>query len=173
MITFIESCKESAVSGMEQFLKDFSHVPSDKLNWTPTPTTKSAIQIAAHTALTAGNFAKMLRDRRLPQGEEITEMVGKWTAAEEALTDPVEMERIFRKNTEEVVAAIDTLTPEEVELTLDSSMGWTMPMTQLMQLPGIHAISHGAQLDFLQTCWDDQEIHFDRRQPNDGAMVKG
>ncbi|MBZ0214359.1 MAG: hypothetical protein K8H99_11205 [Nitrospirae bacterium] len=44
----IESAKQRAVSGMEMFLCNFSHVPDDKLVWTPTPTAKSAIRIA-HT----------------------------------------------------------------------------------------------------------------------------
>lgn len=62
----IESSKQSAVSCMEYFLRNFSHVPDDKLEWTPTQTAKSAMRIAAHTALYAGRFAKMIRDRRLP-----------------------------------------------------------------------------------------------------------
>jgi hypothetical protein len=70
------------------------------------------------------------------------------------------MESLFRKNTADVVAALDTLTPEAVALMLDSSLGWTMPMTRLMMLPGTHAMSHAAQIDLLQTCWDDQVIHF-------------
>ena len=35
-----------------------------------------------------------------------------------------------------------------------------MPMTFLMNLPGIHANAHAAQIDYLQTCWGDQEVHF-------------
>ncbi|MGI8924225.1 MAG: hypothetical protein ACR2HJ_09365 [Fimbriimonadales bacterium] len=60
---------------MEEFLKTFSFVPDDKLNWTPSPTAKTAIRIAAHTAIYAGNFAKMIRDRKLPFGDEIPEYV--------------------------------------------------------------------------------------------------
>jgi len=61
----VTSCKESAVHGMEHFLMLLSFVPDDKLNWTPTPTAKSALRIAAHTALYAGRFARMMRDRKL------------------------------------------------------------------------------------------------------------
>jgi hypothetical protein len=70
------------------------------------------------------------------------------------------METVFRRGTDEVVTALDTLTPEEVDMRLDSSLGWTMPMTFLMTLPGTHAMSHTAQIDYLQTCWGDQEVHF-------------
>lgn len=60
-------------------------------------------------------------------------------AAEEALTSRTEVENLFRKNTDEVVAALDTLTPEAIGTSLDTSLGWLVPMTILMNLPGIHA----------------------------------
>jgi hypothetical protein len=145
---------------MEQFLRIFSFVPDDRLNWRPSPTAKTPMRIAAHTAVTAGNFAKMIRARKLPMGEEIPVLVAQTRSAEEALTNRIDMESLFRKNTADVVAALDTLTPEAVALMLDSSLGWTMPMTRLMMLPGTHAMSHAAQIDLLQTCWDDQVIHF-------------
>lgn len=159
MEILVASCKDSAVRGMEVFLKTFSFVPDDKLNWTPSPTAKSAIRIAAHTAIYAGRFAAMIRDRRLPT-DDIPAFVARIDAATEALTSRTEVENLFRKNTEEVLAALDTLTPEAIGTTLDSSLGWTMPMTFLMNLPGIHAICHAGQIDYLQTCWGDQEVHF-------------
>jgi hypothetical protein len=145
---------------MEHFLKTLSFVPEDKLNWTPAPTAKSAIRIAAHTTIYAATFAKMIRDRKLPQGDEIPAFVAKIQEAETELTDRVEIEGLFRKNTGEVLSALDMLTPEAADIVLDTSLGWTMPMSFLMKLPGIHAFSHAAQVDYLQTCWDDQEVHF-------------
>jgi hypothetical protein len=160
MDSLATSCKESAVLGMGVFLKTFSFVPDDKLNWTPSPTAKPAIRIAAHTAIYAGNFAKMIRERQLPSGD-IQAFVELVEAAEKALTSRTEIESLFRRNTDEVIAALDTLTPEAIDTPLDSSLGWSLPMTFLMQLPGIHALSHAAQIDYLQTCWDDQDVHFD------------
>jgi hypothetical protein len=155
----IESYKQRAVSGMEMFLRNFSHVPDDKLEWTPTPTSKSALRVAAHTALYAGRFASMIRDRGLPNPTNLTEWVAQRDAEERAITSREEMEKVFREGTAEVLAALDGLTPEEVESTLDSGQGWSMPMTQLIALPGWHATLHLGQIDYLQTCWDDQQIY--------------
>jgi hypothetical protein len=160
MESLIASCKKSAVEGMEEFLKDFSFVPDAKLAWTPTPTSKSAIRIAAHTALYAGRFASMIRDRKLLQIDNLAEFLAQRNASEEAVTSRAEVESIFRKGTDEVLAALDSLTPEEIETTLDSGFGWSVPMTWLMNLPGRHATAHAGQIDYLQTCWDDQEVHF-------------
>jgi hypothetical protein len=158
--SLVASCKKSAMRGMDEFLKALSFVPEDRLEWTPTTSAKSAMRIAAHTALTVGNFAKMIRDRKLPVGDEIPELVARMDRTERALTDRTEMESVFRRNTDEAIAALDTVTPEAAAMILDTSLGWTMPMTVLMNLPGTHAMRHASQIDYLQTCWGDQEVHF-------------
>src|SRR5437899_11051128 len=101
----VASCKESAVQGMEYFLRNFRFVPDDKLTWTPTPTAKSAIRIAAHTALYAGRFARMIKDRKLPASDNLAEWLAQRNAEEAAITSRAEIETIFRKGTDEVVAA--------------------------------------------------------------------
>jgi hypothetical protein len=156
----VDSAKKIAVEGMEEFLKDFSFVPDDKLAWTPTPTAKSAIRIAAHTSLYAGRFAQMIREVKLPRHDNLAEWLARRNAEEVAVTSRAEVESSFRKGTDEVLAALDSLTPEAIGSTLESGFGWSVPMTWLMNLPGRHAMSHAAQLDYLQTCWDDQEVHF-------------
>ena len=160
MADLVAPYKESALHGMEHFLKVLSFVPDDKLTWTPTPTAKSAMRIAAHTALYAGRFARMIGDRKLPSHGNLEEWLAQRNAVEIALTCRVEMEEIFRKGTAEAVAALDSLTAEGIGATLPSGPGGPVPMTFLMNLPGLHAIAHAAQIDYLQTCWDDQVVHF-------------
>lgn len=155
----IEAAKESAVSGMDYFLRNFAHVPDDKLLWTPTPTAKSALRIAAHTALYAGRFAKMIADRRLPAVESLDSWLAERNAEEEAITDRVSMESVFRAGTEEVLMALSGLTDSDLDLVLDSGQGWTISMSRVIQFPGWHATVHAGQIDFLQTCWGDQEIY--------------
>jgi hypothetical protein len=144
---------------MEMFLRNFSHVPDDKLAWTPAPTAKSAIRIAAHTALYAERFARMIRERSLPKADNLEEWLAERNREEEAITSRAEMETVFRKGTDEVIEALDSLTPEDMALSLDSGLGWSVPMTFLMKLPGWHATLHTGQIDYLQTCWDDQEVY--------------
>jgi hypothetical protein len=102
----------------------------------------------------------MIRDRKLPFGDEIPEFVARINAAAEALTNRSEIESLFRQNTDEVIAALDTLTPEAIGMTLDTGLGLSVSMTRLMMLPGTHAFSHAAQIDYLQTCWGDEDVHF-------------
>ncbi len=155
----VETSKQRAVSCMEFFLRNFAHVPDDKLHWTPTPTAKSAIRIAAHTALYAARFAAMIRARAVPAPENLADWIAARDAEEIAITTREEMEKAFREGTAEVLLALDALTPEDLESTIDSGQGWSMPMTQLMGLPAFHATLHAGQIDYLQTCWDDQHVY--------------
>jgi hypothetical protein len=152
-------CKKQAVDGMEMFLRNFSFVPDDKLTYTPTPTAKSAIRIAAHAALYPARFANMIRERKLPQPDNLTEWLAQREAEELAITNRSEVEAAFRSGTDEFISALDTLTPEEIGSTLDSGMGWSMSMLFLMSLAGWHATLHTGQIDFLQTCWGDEQIY--------------
>ncbi len=159
MDEYVAYCKKQAVQEMEMFLRNFSRVPDDRLNWTPTPTAKSPMRVAAHTALYAGRFAAMIRDRNVGQVDNLEEWIAQREAEEVALVSRTEMEEAFRRGTDEVLAALDSLSPEEIEGTIDSGQGWSMSMKHLMSLPGWHATLHTGQIDFLQTCWGDQEIY--------------
>ena len=145
---------------MERFLRVLSLVPEEKLDWSPSPTAKTARQVAAHTAVATGNFAQMLRDLKLPVGDEIPELVARTKIIEDSLKSLPMIERAFRQNTADVVAALEGLSVDDFERVLDSSLGWTMPMTALMNLPATHVNGHIYQIDYLQTCWGDLEIHF-------------
>jgi hypothetical protein len=158
-----------AVSGMEYFLRNFSHVPDDRLTWIPTPTAKSALRIGAHTALYAGRFACMIRDRRLPYPGKLTEWLAQRDAEETAITCREDIGKFFRKGTAEVFEALDTLTPGDLEMSLDSGQGWAMSMQDVIGLPGFHALLHSGQIDYLQTCWNDQQIYVGKIE-NGGAI---
>ena len=150
---------KSATDSMEMFLRNFSYVPDDLLSWTPTPTSKSALRIAAHTSLYAARFAAMIRDRKLPIVTNLEQWEAKVAAEEAVVTTRAQVEQIFRAGTAEVVAALETITPQDLEVTLDSGQGWTMSMRFLLSLPGWHATLHTGQIDYLQTCWGDRQIY--------------
>jgi uncharacterized damage-inducible protein DinB len=155
---WVERCKRRTVESTDQFLTTFSFVPEDKLHWSPAPTAKSAMRIANHTAYYAGIFAQVIKDGRFPTMDREQHAAAR-KAAEEADTTREEVISLLRKNTDEVLAALDALTPEMIESTVETP-AFPAPMTFFMDLPAGHADGHASQIDYLQTCWDDQEVHF-------------
>ena len=64
--TIMEQAIAHAEVGKNFFLRTFKHVPENKLNWCPAPTSKSALRIAAHVALGNSAFASILRGEKPP-----------------------------------------------------------------------------------------------------------
>jgi hypothetical protein len=156
MEDFIAICSEQAKDALDHFLNDLGFVPADKLTWSPTPTAKSALQIAAHCAGYSGVFASIITAGKFPYSLE--EFRGRVQAAIDSITTLEEAEAMLRKGIAETIAALDTVKPEQIGAIIDAPHGQT-PFTFFMTLPARHLNNHGAQIDYLQTCWGDQEVH--------------
>jgi hypothetical protein len=157
----IESAKNSAVQEMELFLRNFSYVPEERLDWSPTPTSKSALRIAAHTALYLRRFAWMIRNRELADPDHLEQWIARRDREEIAITTAQQVEMAFREGTQDVISAIDSLSPEDLQIVITSKNGGFVSLKYLITLPAWHTTVHLGQIDFLQTCWDDQKVYVD------------
>lgn len=152
----ITLCKDRAKESLDYFLAVLSFVPEDKLHWSPTPTAKSAFQILAHCAGYSGAFAEIIRTARFPgTGEEFRKRV---YAEIESITTLEEGIAMLQKGIEDSIAALDTVRPELVDSEIESPQGST-PFIFFLTLPALHIEGHTSQIDYLQTCWDDQVVH--------------
>jgi len=153
---FIAYSKERATEAMDYFLRVLSFVPEDKLTWKPAPTAKSALEIAAHCAGYSGVFAWIIRAGKFPCS--VDEFRATVNAAIDSVTTVEEAETMLRQGIADSVAALDIVKPEQVGSFVESPQGQT-PFNFFLTLPATHLEGHVAQIDYLQTCWDDQEVH--------------
>ena len=157
MDDMVAQCKRRATLAMEMFLRNLSHVPADKLTWTPVPTAKSALQIAAHCAGYSAGFAGVIRTGKFPATAE--EFLVPINAAIDAITTVEQAVAVLTEGVDETLAALDTVRPEQIESSVETPIG-TTPFLFFMTIPATHLILHTGQIDYLQTCWDDQEVYF-------------
>ncbi len=98
------------------------------------------------------------------------QLVGKFPSSVEEFLGPInsringittleQAEAVLRKGIADTLAALDTVKPEQIGSIIDTPHGRT-PFTFFMNIPARHLDGHTAQIDYLQTCWDDQEVHF-------------
>jgi len=156
MEDFITICKERTTEAMDRFLNDLSFVPADKLTWSPTPTAKSALEIAAHCAGYSGRFANIISAGKFPWSVE--EFLGPIQSRINSITTLEQAETMLRTSIADTIAALDTVKPEQVSSIIVSPQGQT-PFIFFLTLPAMHLEKHGAQIDYLQTCWGDLEVH--------------
>jgi hypothetical protein len=151
-----------ALQGLEQgrrlFLNTFTHVPDDKLTWTPAPSSKSALRIAAHCAITNFGIASILR------GEPSTitsfqELAAIMDAEEAKFTSREQVVQALEASSDAMRDAIGAMTPEQIERNYGAGE-LEGPAAFYMTLPGLHMCMHSSQIDYLQTMWGDPVPHF-------------
>src|SRR5438105_15305799 len=114
----ISMCKEQAIQAMHWFVRSLSHVPADKLTWSPTPTAKSALQIAAHCAGFSGGFASIISAGKFPSSVE--EFLDPIQSAIKGITTLEQAETVLRKGIADTVAALDAFKPEQIGAMIDA-----------------------------------------------------
>jgi len=158
MQEIIGQAKQSIVMGKERFLKTLSFVPDDKLTWTPSPTAKSALQIAAHIGLSNSGMAGIVRGEK-PPVSDMRQLFEIMNQEEKKITSRDAAIQLIEQGTNTALAALDSLTPER--LGGDAGLpGMSMPMAHFIMIIGMHMNNHASQVDYLQTAWGDLENHF-------------
>jgi hypothetical protein len=155
--TRIGELKTRTQDALTSFLHSFSFVPEEKLDWSPAPTAKSAIQIAAHCAAYSGMFAWVIREKRWPCTLE--EWKSRVVANTESISSREEAIAMLKLGIEESLVALDTVSDAEFSKIINAPHAQT-PFTFFLNLPAIHLETHESQIDYLQTCWGDLEVHF-------------
>jgi len=153
----VRQSKERVTWALGRFETALRFVPADKLDWSPTPTAKSAFQIAAHCAGYSGVFPKMIRAVGFPW--TLDEFQAEVRAAIEAVSTLDDAEAALRQGVADTLAALDGVTDEQVESVVDTPGLGPTPFTFFMTVAALHLEGHAAQIDYLQTCWDDQDVH--------------
>lgn len=157
MDDLITQCKNRATSAMDMFLRNLSHVPEEKLTWSPSPTAKSALQIAAHVAGYSGGFASVIRAGAFPSN--VDDFLGPINAAIDQIQSVQQAEDVLRQGIADTLAALDTVQTDQIGSSLETPIG-TTPFLFFMTIPSVHLVLHTGQIDYLQTCWGDQEVYF-------------
>ncbi|MDH7571159.1 MAG: DinB family protein [Armatimonadota bacterium] len=142
----IQHAKQAAAAAAQRFLKTFAAVPDDKLSWSPAPTAKSALQIAAHAAAVNRGLAALIAGKPYP------------ASPQEAPTTRAAAVKALEESAAEVQAALEGVRPDEVDTVIEAP--WMKaPRVVFMNLVATHLQSHAAQIDYLQTIWGDTQFH--------------
>lgn len=146
----VNQAKQVAAMSLSRLRDTLNHVPDDRLLWTPSPSARPALKIAAHVALSNRYFASVLRGDKQDE-RSVSDVVEDIVRQEAPFQTRAEVNRILEETTGEVLAAYDRLSAERVS---DPRVAF------IMTLVGRHADGHAAQIDYLQTTWGDMEDHF-------------
>src|SRR5690348_4600074 len=114
----ISMCKEQATQAMHWFVRSLSHVPADKLTWSPTPTATSALPIAAHCAGYSAASTSIISAGRFPYSVE--EFLGPIESTIKSITTLRQPESVLRKGISDACAGLANVRVEQIGAMSDS-----------------------------------------------------
>jgi hypothetical protein len=160
----IETISEMAATARRDFERYSARVscllgfvPDDRLTWSPSPTAKSSLRIAAHCALTSRFFADIITGA-LPA---ITpEEFFKALSADEArITTRESALALLEETTVSLCRAIDTVNADNLDAPRGSPFG-PLPLRFWIVQGREQMAGHAGQMEYLQTVWGDLDNHY-------------
>jgi len=156
----IKETKETLNQTKERMKRMLNEVPEDRLNWAPSDSARTPIQIVAHSAHAIFNIHEMLDGRPFPITDTVQaevhfkEWESKFTSRDQVVAE-------LDKNCDNFIAWLDRLTAEKYEATAQGPFGMgNFPVSAGLGFPAMHMNGHISQLEYVQTIYGDRIWHF-------------
>jgi hypothetical protein len=156
----IEQTKQEFLRAKDRVVRLLKTTPDDRINWSPSPTARTPVQIVAHVAEAIKNIHGMLDGRPFPitNTEEadkyFREMEKRFNSREQVLA-------CLEDNCANYVAWLDALPPERLDAQFEMPFGMgNAPVSSGLGFPTMHTQSHIPQLEYIQTIYGDRDWHF-------------
>ena len=129
----------------DDLVKAFLRLPEDKRGWSPAPTSRTALDQVAEIALLNGNTADLIAARKWTMGEDFSEYI---KAKAELATGWDNAKALLDKNTARVLAAIEVLPDDDLEIEI--AMPWgPSTLAQIAAYPYWNACYHEGQINYI------------------------
>lgn len=158
----MDAIKELAIqffkTSVEKAERTLSFVPADKLTWKPSPTAKSALEIAAHIGVTLMSLSALF-EKRGAKPITVQELLDQLKSEEAKYTTLDSVQALIQRGAERMTKALEAIPASAIENeSIDTPFG-TRPLKRFIFVPESHTHEHAAQIDFLQTVWGDVTPH--------------
>lgn len=155
----VETAKGQMQFAKQRLEKALSNVPDDRLNWSPSPTARSPLQVAAHAAYAVTNIQSQMSGTpyHYPKTGEADDH---FREMEQGFTSREQVTEYLNECCDGYVAWLDALTPDRWagEWQLPFGLG-TMPVSMALDIPAMHMEGHTAQIEYIQTIYGDRDWH--------------
>lgn len=154
----IAQAKQSTQEAAQQLLTLFRFVPDDRLDWSPSETSRTALHLVSHCGMSNRAFAGILRGEMPPLPADPAEAAKFIRAAGREIATREEAVALLESSVADVLKALDEVTEDQIGTTPELPVG-KLPFTVWMQVPANHMQVHIHQLGYLQTIWGDLQDH--------------
>jgi hypothetical protein len=151
---------QSAISNLEQSKARLQHVfdkvPQDKLNWSPSATARTPLQIVAHCGAALGAICDMLDGNPYPAPDTAT-ADAELMAMDRKFSEKPEVSALVESNYKRLHDYIATMDESRLSEMVKMPFGLgEAPMTFAITAGSLHTDGHIAQLEYIQTIYGDR-----------------
>jgi hypothetical protein len=162
----ISQAKADFVRAKDQLSRAFATTPDDKINWAPSPTARTPVQIVVHCAQALKNINEFLDGRPF----EFTDTAAAdkfFRENERPFTTREEAVSLLEKNCAEYLVWLDALTPERLNTSIQLPFGLgSAPLAVGLTFPPAHTSGHAGQIEYIQTIYGDRDWHLNAPRAN-------
>ncbi len=155
----IHQAKTDFLRAKERLARVLANTADDKLNWSPSSTARTPLHQAAHAADALRNIHNFLDGRPFEVGSpaEADKGFRQWErqfSTREAVVD------LLETNSAAYLSWLDTLSPNRLDSMIELPFGLgPAPLRVALTFPPAHTNDHAAQIEYIQTCYGDQDWH--------------
>jgi hypothetical protein len=155
----INQAKGEFLQAKERLTIALATTPDDRVNWSPSETARTPIQIVAHAAGALKNIHGMMVGQPFEVGST-TEADAGFREWERQFTTREQVLELLEENSDAYVAFLESLTPEQLETPMQLPFGMGhAPIGIGLSFPPGHTRVHTAQIEYIQTIYGDHDWH--------------
>ncbi|HEY3330264.1 MAG TPA: DinB family protein [Capsulimonadaceae bacterium] len=156
MEDIISQAKGEFSRAQARIIRDITATPDDKLNWSPSATARTPVQIVAHAALGTQGIGGLLAGKPFPFAN-MAELDKASREMEKTYTSREAVIELAESTGAAFLAWLDSVTPEQLG-SMCQFPGMAIPLVAAMTFPADHLRGHAAQIEYMQTIWGDMEF---------------
>ncbi len=160
MNSSIEQAKQTFIRTSDTLLKIFNNTAPDRMNWSPSPTARTPVQVLAHSAHAVRNIQQMFEGNpfAIPRTDEAEKV---FAEHDQMFTSAEEVVAYWEEGKTNLLAFYDGLTESDLDrmCTLPFGLGQA-PLGAILTAPSDHTVGHIGQLEYIQTIYGDRHWHF-------------
>ncbi len=155
----IELVKEELIRNKDRMQSLLQETPDDRLHWKPSPTSRSIVEIVAHSANALDNICSQMSGTTfdIPTSFEANKV---FLDHDSQFESRVQVRDYLDEKCNKYVSSLDLLRPEDLDrmVTLPFKLGQA-PLGFFMTMGSLHTLGHIAQIEYIQTIYGDQSWH--------------
>lgn len=157
MNDIVTQAKAEFTRAKERMARALATTPDDKINWSPSSTARTPIQLVAHASMATSLLQDMLQAKPFPYGS-VAEFDAGTRKMEKEYTTRAHALGILEQTSTEYFTWLDALTPEQLASTVETFFG-PFEMAAAITFAADQMRGHAGQIDYLQTVWGDTDWH--------------